>query len=127
MTIALWTILAAIALPIIMAFIKKIPLAWDGKYNNASPRAGLKGLRGVCQRASWAEQNSFEILPAYIAAVLVAHIAGADPSSIDQLALLFIVTRILYCICYITNWAALRSIIWVGGLLCIVGLFIISA
>ena len=84
MTIAFWTILAAIALPWLMAVLKKSPLAVSGKYSNRAPRAMQPKLEGLSQRAHWAEQNSFEILPAFVAAVLVAHLAGAEQMLIDQ-------------------------------------------
>ena len=127
MTIAFWTLLAAIAFPWLMAFIKKSALASNGNYNNSAPRAGLENLQGVSQRALWAEKNSFEILPAYIAAIVVAHVAGAAQSYIDLIALLFIASRALYALCYLMDWATLRSIVWTLGLACIVGLFVISA
>ena len=127
MTIAFWTILAAIALPWLMAALKKSPLAVSGKYSNRAPRAMQPKLEGLSQRAHWAEQNSFEILPAFVAAVLVAHLAGAEQMLIDQLAIGFVVSRVLYSICYLMNWASLRSLVWMVGLLFIVGLFVISA
>ena len=126
MTIAFWTLLAAIAFPWLMAVIKKSALASNGYYNNSAPRAGLENLQGVSQRALWAEKNSFEILPAYIAAVVVAHMAGAVQAYIDLIAILFITTRALYALCYLMNWATLRSIVWTLGLICIVSLFVIS-
>jgi uncharacterized MAPEG superfamily protein len=127
MTIAFWTILAAIALPWLMAAMKKSPLAANGKYSNRAPRAMQPKLQGLSQRAHWAEQNSFEILPAFIAAVLVAHFAGAEQATVDLLAVGFVVSRVLYSICYLMNWASLRSLIWMVGLLFIVSLFVISA
>jgi uncharacterized MAPEG superfamily protein len=126
MTIAFWTLLAAIAFPWLMAVIKKSALASNGYYNNSAPRAGLENLQGVSRRALWAEKNSFEILPAYIAAVVVAHMAGAVQAYIDLIAILFIATRALYALCYLMNWATLRSIVWTLGLICIVSLFVIS-
>jgi uncharacterized MAPEG superfamily protein len=127
MTIAFWTILAAIALPWLMAALKKSPLAVSGKYSNRAPRTMQPKLEGLSQRAHWAEQNSFEILPAFVAAVLVAHLAGAEQMLVDQLSIGFIVSRVLYSICYLMNWASLRSLVWMVGLLFIVGLFVISA
>ena len=127
MTIAFWTILAAIALPWLMAALKKSPLAVSGKYSNRAPRAMQPKLEGLSQRAHWAEQNSFEIFPAFVAAVLVAHLAGAEQMLIDQLAIGFIVSRVLYSICYLTDWATLRSLVWTVGLIFIVALFVISA
>lgn len=126
MTIAFWTLLAAIAFPWLMAVIKKSALATSGNYNNSAPRAGLENLQGVSQRALWAEKNSFEILPAYISAILVAHMAGAEQAYIDLAAILFILSRVLYALCYLMDWATLRSIVWTLGIACIIGLFVVS-
>ncbi len=123
MTIAYWTILVAILMPWVLAIIAKTPTAWRGSYDNSSPRLLLASLEGRSQRANWAQQNSFEIFPAYAAAVIVAHLVGADQNWVDGLAVLFVVTRILYAICYIQDWTTLRSIVWGVGVLCILGLF----
>ena len=127
MTVAFWTLLVAIVFPWLMAFVKKSSLASNGTYNNSAPRAQSEKLQGLSRRALWAEQNSFEILPAYIAAILVAHMAGANQAYVDLLALLFISLRALYLLCYLMSWATLRSIIWLAGMLCIIGLFVISS
>jgi uncharacterized MAPEG superfamily protein len=126
MTIAFWTLLVAIAFPWLMAVIKKSALASNGSYDNSAPRAGLENLQGLCQRALWAEKNCFEILPAYIAAIVVAHLAGAAQGYIDLIAVVFIASRALYALCYLMDWASLRSMVWTIGLACIVGLFVIS-
>ena len=126
MTVAFWTLLVAIVFPWLMAFIKKSSLASNGSYNNRAPRAQSDKLQGVSRRALWAEQNSFEILPGYIAAVIVAHMAGANQAYVDLLALLFIASRAFYALCYLMNWATLRSIVWTAGFGCIVGFFVIS-
>jgi len=125
MTIAYWTILVAILMPWVLAIIAKIPAAWRGSYDNNNPRILLASLEGRSQRANWAQQNSFEILPAYAAAVIVAHLVGAQQNWVDGLAVLFIVSRVLYAICYIQDWATLRSIVWAVGVFCILGLFVV--
>ena len=127
MTIAFWTLLFAIMLPWLMALIKKTPSSLHGKYNNRAPRAGEQNLQGVSQRVSWAEQNSCEILPGYIAAIIVSYLVGAEQYCIDIFALIFIGSRILYCLCYIKDWPSLRSAVWVVGLLCIIAIFVTSA
>lgn len=126
MTIALWTILVAIFIPWVLTIIAKTPSARRGKYNNKAPRAFLNNLEGFSQRANWAQQNSFEILPGYAAAVIVAHITGAEQNILDLLAITFIVSRVLFAICYLRDWATLRSLVWTVGVACIVGMFIIS-
>jgi uncharacterized MAPEG superfamily protein len=127
MTIAFWTLLFAIMLPWLMALIKKTPASLHGKYNNRAPRASEQNLEGVSQRVLWAEQNSYEILPGYIAAIIVSYLVGAEQYCIDIFALIFIGSRILYCLCYIKDWPSLRSAVWVVGLLCIIAIFVTSA
>jgi len=127
MTVAYWTILLAILMPWALAIVAKAPAVWRGKYNNNAPRDLLASFQGASQRANWAQQNSFEILPGYIAAVIIAHLIGAEQSHIDLLAVTFVISRILYAVCYIRDLATLRSVVWFIGVLCIVGLFVISA
>ena len=127
MTIAFWTLLIAIMLPWLMALIKKTHSSLREKYSNRAPRVSEGRLEGVSQRVSWAEQNSYEVLPSFIAAVVVAHLAGAEQYQADILATVFVASRMFYCLCYLKNWAMLRSVVWFIGLLCIIGLFVISA
>ena len=126
MTIALWSLLAAIFMPWVLTIFAKAPAAKQGQYDNRSPRISLNQLQGLSQRANWAQQNSFEILPGYIAAVLVAHMAEANQVTLDWLAVIFILSRILFAICYLKDWSTLRSLVWTLGVACIVAMFIIS-
>ncbi len=62
-------------------------------------------LKGLGRRANAAQLNSFEVTPAFAAAVIVAHLAGnAELVTINVLAVLFITSRLLYIICYLADW-----------------------
>tara|TARA_B100000686_G_scaffold229358_1_gene236752 strand:+ start:295 stop:663 length:369 start_codon:yes stop_codon:yes gene_type:complete len=122
MTFAFWMILAAGFLPYLAVGYAK----YDPKFNNHSPREFLAKQKGAKKRAFWAHENSFEVFPFFAAAVLVAHIAGADQVKVDMLAGAFVISRIAYIFAYITDVATVRSIIWAIGLGCIVGLFAIA-
>ena len=62
------------------------------------------------------------------AAVIIAHQAGgAAQALLDQLALAFIVSRVLYFICYLADWGPVRSLVWFAGMGLIVALFVVSA
>ncbi|MEN1727111.1 MAG: MAPEG family protein [Pseudomonadota bacterium] len=124
MTIAFWCVLIAAAFPYLMVGIAKIG---STNYNNKRPRAWSQGLEGYRQRASWAEQNSFEIFPFFASAVIIATIAGAAPSTIDNLAIAFIATRVAYAVCYLTDLHLWRSLVWVAGLAICVALFVAAA
>lgn len=93
-------------------------------YDNSSPREFLEKLQGSSKRAHFAQLNSFEAFPAFAAAVIVAHLAGVPQGQITILAVLFVVFRVLYGICYILDKSSLRSTVWFGGLFCVLGLFI---
>ncbi len=124
MSFALWMILAAICLPIISTGIAK---AGDRNFNNNTPRDWQRSLTGWRQRAYWAHLNHFEALPGFAAAVLVATVAHAPMGIANLLAGLWVVFRVGYTACYITDRATLRSVMFMGAFACMVGLFVISA
>lgn len=124
MTIAFTCVLIAVILPQIWAVIAKKGLVKSGAYNNNASRPQLAALEGAAQRAKWAEQNTYETLPAFIAAVLIAHLAGASSGIIDLLAVVHVVARVLFGICYLKDWASARSLVWVVSFLAIIGLFV---
>jgi len=95
----------------------------EGGYDNRDPRAWLARQHGHRARANAAQANSFEALPLFIVAVLVAQHRQASQSTIDQLALAFIGLRLLYIFFYITDLAAARSLAWLGGLVACVAIF----
>ena len=102
----------------------------DGKFGpkqNHDPRTILDGLHGFAKRAHSAQLNSFEVTPAFAAAVIIADIVGnAQPVTIDVLAVLFVTSRMLYIICYLADWALLRSIVWFIGMGLVVSFFFVS-
>ena len=72
----------------------------------------------MAARANAAQQNSFESLPLFIAAILMAEYMVVPQTVIMTFGIAYIVLRIIYGICYLANWATLRSIIWILSLLC---------
>lgn len=126
MTIAFWCVLMAIFLPLIWTSTAKFTTGFRPR-DNHNPREYLAGLEGAAKRAVWAEQNTFESIPGFMAAVIIAHIAHASQCWVDGLALAYIVLRLAYGLLYIADKAALRSLVWAGGLACVVGLFITAA
>lgn len=120
MTIAYWCVLAAGLMPILFVAVAK---GAGKRFDNRDPRAWEARLSGMPARAHAAHLNSFEALPLFAAAVIIAHLAGAEQGRIDALALAFIALRLGYGICYIADWHLLRSVLWVGALGCCVALF----
>ena len=127
MTLAYWMLLVAIVLPYAFTGFAKFQGGFGPKENH-HPRDFLDKLDGARKRAHWAQLNSFEVTPPFAAALIVAHqIGAAAQGTLDTLAVVFVVSRVLYGICYIADWANLRSLVWFAGMICIVALFVVSA
>lgn len=128
MTIAYWCVLAAIVLPYVATIWAKASAGNFTPQDNHDPRTFLASVQGVSKRADNAQKNGFEITPAFAAAVIIAHLAGgAEQGLLDQLAMAFVISRVLYTLCYITDWALLRSLVWFVGVGLIVSLFVVAA
>lgn len=124
MTFAFWCVLLAALLPIIWVGVAKTGA--DG-YDNHKPRIFLAGLKDWHQRANWAQSNAYEAFPPFAAAVIIAHIAGANQLAVDILAGTFLVLRVLHGIFYIRDKATLRSAAWSLGFMCVIGLFLAAS
>lgn len=127
MTVAFWCVLIAIFLPYLCTSVAKFSSGKFGLRQNHDPRAFLDSVEGVARRAHNAQLNSFEVTPAFAAAVIIAHLAGgASLVTINVLAVLFITSRLLYIICYLADWAMLRSLVWFVGMALIASFFFVS-
>ena len=132
MTLAYWCVLMAALLPYLFTGLAKFgpkdPAGQPApKYDNHAPRAHLAQLTGRRLRAHWAQLNSFEAFPFFAAAVIIAHQMQADQSVVDTLAAAFILFRVAYGLAYVSDKPSQRSLMWLGGILCCVGLFVASA
>ena len=119
MTIANWCVVAASVLPVLtvgMAKATSIRSRKNGGYDNNNPRQWEAKVDGWRQRAVAAQNNGFEALPLFVAAVLIAQQAHADQSKIDTLAMAFIAIRVAYVAINLKDWATLRSLVWAAGL-----------
>lgn len=119
-TLAYWCVLVAALLPIFCAGLAK----WgtfskprrDGGFDNHNPRAWLAQQTDWRARANAAQANSFEALPFFIGAVIIAHQLGAYQTRLDLLAFVYVVLRLVYILMYVANLATLRSLVWVLAL-----------
>ena len=128
MTIAYWCVLIALCLPYLSIVTAKAVGGGFTPRHNHDPRAFLATLEGLARRAHSAQLNGFEVTPAFAAAVIIAHLAGgAEQALLDQLAIAFVVSRVLYFLCYLADWAPLRSLVWFVGMGLVVSLFVVSA
>lgn len=123
MTVAYICVCVSIFIPLVLIGYAKFG---SKGYNNRKPREFLEKLEGRHKRAHYAQMNSYEAFPPFAAGVIIAHNAGALQAQVDLLAVVFVVMRILYGICYVMDWASWRSLVWVTAFACIIGLFVIS-
>ena len=120
-TLAYWCVLVAALLPIVCAGVAKAGMfskpRREGGYDNLDPRNWLARQTGWRARANAAQANSFEALPFFIGAVVIAHQLGAQQTSLDILAFVFVVLRVVYIFLYLGDQAMARSAVWTVALL----------
>jgi uncharacterized MAPEG superfamily protein len=127
---AYWCVFIAALLPILCTGIAK----WgtfrtprrEGGYDNHDPRAWLARQSGWRARANAAQANSFEALPFFIGAVVIAHQLQAPQTGVDLLAFCFVVLRLIYVMIYVADMASLRSLVWFLALAANIGILFIG-
>lgn len=127
MTIPFWCLLVTILIPYVLAgaggYFRVRQL---GTLDNKHPRTQAVELTGAGARAYAAQANAWEAVPVFAAAVFVSHLAGANPSTAALLSEIFVVARVLHAVVYLANLDVLRSLVFLVGFGCCVGLFLIS-
>lgn len=120
-TIAYWCVLVAALLPIVCAGIAKYGMFGkslkQGGYDNNNPRAWLARQTDWRARANAAQANTFEALPFFFAAVIIAHQLQARQAVLDILAFMFVVLRMAYIMMYVADMALSRTSLWAAALL----------
>jgi uncharacterized MAPEG superfamily protein len=129
-TIAYGCVFIAVLLPLICAWLAKSPgfgkPRKQGGYDNADPRGWLARQTDWQARANAAQANSFEALPFFIGAVIIAHQLRAPQGFVDILAILFITLRAIYIAMYVAGLPSMRSAIWMLAMLVNVGIFFVG-
>lgn len=122
MPFAYWCVLIAALLPIVWVLYAK-----RGMTDNHNPRAGIDELPPARRRAYGAHLNATENFPFFAAAVIIALQLGAPVATVNWLAGLYIVVRILHALLYITDQASLRSLSFLVGFVINVAIFVLPA
>ncbi|MDH4416263.1 glutathione metabolism protein [Acidovorax sp. HMWF029] len=129
-TAAYWCVLIAVLLPMGCAWLAKSGSLGksrkDGGFDNHDPRAWMARQTDWRARANAAQANSFEALPFFIGAVIIAHLLGAGQTLLDMLALLFVLLRIFYVMMYVADMPTARSAVWAAGFLVNVAILFIG-
>jgi uncharacterized MAPEG superfamily protein len=129
-TIAYWILLFAAMLPIACAGIAKWGMfnkpRKDGGFDNHSPREWLLRQQGWRARANGAQANTFEALPFFFAAVIIAHQLGAGQTVLDLMCLIWLLLRIFYVITYVGDMATARTALWVSAFAINIGILFLG-
>ncbi len=124
MTTPLWCLLIVAVLPYVMAGVGGyLRFKQLGSIDAQHPRIQATELRGVAARAYAAQLNSWEALALFSTAVIVAHLANADPEASATAAVVFVIARVIYPVFYLANRAPLRTLTFVIGFICCLRLF----
>lgn len=116
----------ACLLPYVFALLAKITGGFDFKQDNHQPRDFLNRTTGLSARLNAAQANSFEGLPIFIGAVLVAIYCFVPQNIINALAWFYVLLRVAYGVAYAYDLASLRSVVWGLSLGCCLLLFYLS-
>lgn len=122
---AIWAMVVASLLPLAMAMAAKM-LGGFRLRDNAHPRDFLQHTTGAAARANAAQQNSYETLPVFLVAVLVAMLFFVPQAIVNKLAWLYVIIRMGYCAAYLINLSISRSILWGLSIACTLMLFYLA-
>ncbi len=113
LTILVWTLVLAFAQ--ILAF----DFARTGQYGikwNTGPRdEAMPPLSPVAERLRRAQDNLYETLPLFIAAVLIAHAAGKENAQTLLGAQIYLAGRVVYVPLYAFGVRQVRSLVWLAS------------
>ncbi|TVY46673.1 hypothetical protein LOCC1_G003763 [Lachnellula occidentalis] len=126
----------------VLAFVPHAIAASRSKlFDNRSPRTYVKSLeadqtidkatKDLIIRCEGAQSNGFENLGFFASAVVAGNVAGLDAGTLNTLSALYLVSRAVYNVIYVTNtsqgMANARSVVFVAGVGVCWTLFIKSA
>jgi uncharacterized MAPEG superfamily protein len=95
-------------------------------YDNENPRDMTGFKTPARQRAHAAHNNALEAFAFFAVAVLVATARGAPPTTIDNLALLWVALRLAYAWAYIGGKGTLRSLLWFAASFTTIAIFLVA-
>ena len=96
----------------VFAFLAKMMGGFDVKIDNRHPRDFLNRTQGLSACLNAIQANSFENLPIFIGAVLIAMYCFVPQNTINALAWFYVLLRMVYAVAYAFDLPSLRSVIW---------------
>lgn len=111
---------------VLASHVPVVVAKWKRGYDNKQPRRQAAELDGWGARAWSAEQNAIEWFAPFAAAVIIAHLSGADPQRSALLSYVFVGARVLHLVTYLGDLDYLRTAAWFVGILSTVGLLVLA-
>lgn len=128
MTTALWCLFATALIPTLLAFTGGFLRHKElGKADNKNPRQQYAQATGIVSRAFAAQQNAWEALILFTAALVASYIAGVPQEQLATVSLVFIVARVLHAVFYLADRDALRSLAYLVALGSVICIFVMGA
>ncbi|MFZ5670035.1 MAG: MAPEG family protein [Pseudomonadota bacterium] len=111
--------LKMLAWTLVLAFVQILlfDMARTGQYglkwNTGARDEDMPALKPMAGRLKRAQDNLFETLPLFIAAVLVAHVAGRNNELTHWGSAIYLGGRVLYVPLYAFGVRQIRSLVWI--------------
>jgi uncharacterized MAPEG superfamily protein len=127
MTVPFQVLFVVIFLPFVWVGVAAYHVTRSGEsLDNKDHRGQQARQTGAAKRAYGAHYNALEAIPPFMAAVVTAHLFGADPARSANLCLAYLVFRVLHGVFYVLDWDKLRSIAFGLALVSVIGLFCLA-
>jgi uncharacterized MAPEG superfamily protein len=123
MPLAYWCVLAAALLPLIWAGYAKA----GGTVDNHCPRETAADLPPKHRRAYAAHSNAYENFPFFAAAVIIAVTQGAAIPTVNALAVIYVLLRIVHGVLYVADRPTARSVVYGLAWLANIAIFVLPA
>jgi uncharacterized MAPEG superfamily protein len=110
MTLAEWMIFAAVVLYLLT--VAPVKAVGYKTFDNSNPRDPTFYKPGIAARALGAHLNGIETFPFFAFAVFLAEFRQLPQNWIDELAIAFVVVRLLFVFAYLSNRSTTRTLLW---------------
>lgn len=110
LTLLAWTLVLALVQILLPSTLRTQETG--AQYNVGARDGAAPPPRPVTARLQRAQANLFETLPLFVAAVLIAHVAGVQGSLTLWGCWLYLLARIVYVPLYAAGIPVLRTLVW---------------
>lgn len=128
MTTALWCLMITALIPTALSFIGGYARHKElGSADNKNPRQQYAQSTGLAARVFAAQQNAWEGLILFTAALVAAFVSGVPQEQLATVSIVFVVARVLHAVFYMADRDILRSLSYLVALGSVICIFIMGA